>query len=137
LNPAPRLALESIPPPPAGVISPDATTRADDDDGPFLVCARCHRVITTPAARVDRGGRHEHTFANPHGFVFHIGCFAAAPGCVTTGAPSTAHTWFPAHAWQVALCRSCSEHLGWLFSGPSRFHGLILDRLARTEGKGD
>lgn len=137
MNPAPMLVLEGARRFPAERTSPAETTRAGDDGGGALVCARCGRVVTTLAARVDRAGGHEHTFANPHGLVFHIGCFGAAPGCVTSGAPSTEHTWFPGHAWQVAVCRTCDEHLGWLFSGDGRFHGLILDRLQEVEGRSD
>lgn len=137
MNPAPRLALESGPRPPAGRTSPEEKTGAGDDAGRVLVCTACGEAITTRAARVDRGGRHEHTFANPHGFLFHIGCFATAPGCVAAGAPSTAHTWFPGHAWQAVACRGCAEHLGWLFAGDGRFHGLILDRLEEAEDRSD
>jgi hypothetical protein len=80
---------------------------------------------------VDVAGTHAHTFTNPHGIRFHIGCFADAPGCVASGEPTTYWSWFPGYAWQVENCRSCREHLGWLFEAPDRpaFHGLILDRL--------
>jgi len=102
-----------------------------------LVCVECLHAITTAGARVERGGHHAHTFSNPHGFVFRIGCFANAPGCNAAGHPSTEHTWFAGFAWQVAACRGCGAHMGWLFTAPgARFHGLILDRLAETEGQG-
>ena len=40
-------------------------------------------------------GAHEHTFVNPGGFVHHIGCFNAAPGCIYLGPTETAFSWFP------------------------------------------
>jgi hypothetical protein len=74
-------------------------------------------------------GSHEHTFANAHGIVFRIGCFAEA-SCVAAGESSTFWTWFPGYSWQVDYCRHCGEHLGWLFrAAEHRFHGLVLDRL--------
>ena len=99
-----------------------------------LVCARCGQRITSDAARTTVGGQHEHTKANPHGYVFHIGCFAMAVGLVPWGPPSTAWTWFPGYSWQVERCAGCEEHIGWQFDSPGHgFHGLILDRLAEAE----
>ena len=114
---------------------PEKRDEAADDVGRVLVCAECLHAVTSTTARIEMSGRHAHTFANPHGFVFHIGCFAVAPGCATGSDPSNEFSWFPGYAWQVAVCRGCGTHLGWLFrSGDSRFHGLIVDRLAETEG---
>jgi hypothetical protein len=101
------------------------------NEGVRLVCVICSSPVTTTEARIVMSGRHDHVFVNPHGLRFHIGCFAAAPGCRAVGAESTFWTWFPGFAWRIAECRSCATHLGWLFgSGDSVFHGLILDRLA-------
>ncbi len=73
---------------------------------------------------------HEHTFVNPHGIVHHIGCFAAAPGCVHLGATETAFSWFPGWGWQVAACARCRAHVGWIFRcAGQQFHGLILAAL--------
>ncbi|MBI4954490.1 MAG: hypothetical protein HY908_20870 [Myxococcales bacterium] len=101
-----------------------------------LLCAGCRSPVTDTAARVAIGGSHEHTFVNPSGYVFRIGCFRAAPGCTHVGDSSTEWSWFPGHAWQVALCGRCSVHLGWAFSADGRealFHGLVLDRLVEDE----
>jgi hypothetical protein len=130
--------LQRAPKSPAGQKRTEQRSRSLEDTGRVLVCAACLHAVTTTGARIEMSGRHEHTFTNPHGLVFHIGCFAAAPGCLEVSDPSTEFTWFPTYAWQVAICRGCREHLGWLFrSGDSRFHGLILDRLAESEGPGD
>jgi hypothetical protein len=110
---------------------------AEEDHGRVLACARCLREVTTSADRIEVGGRHAHTFANPHGFSYHIGCFAQAGGCWAAGQPTTYWTWFPPYAWQIEHCASCGEHLGWLFrSDADRFHGLILDRLVELGGPG-
>jgi hypothetical protein len=99
-----------------------------------LVCARCLSLVTSRASALSMGGSHVHTFANPHGFEFRIGCFADAPGCVEQGGESDYWTWFPGFTWRVSLCRSCGEHLGWLFRSPdARFFGLILDRLTQSD----
>jgi hypothetical protein len=99
-----------------------------------LACVRCLTGITTTAARIEVNGAHAHTFANPHGFVYHVGCFLEAPGCRAQGAATAYWSWFPGHTWRLAHCAACGEHLGWLFEGPdSVFHGLVLDRLAERE----
>jgi hypothetical protein len=101
------------------------------DRGRRLVCARCRLPITSDDARIDMGGSHEHTVTNPHGHVFHIGCFASAPGCAAVTPAESHFSWFPGYRWQIAACRGCHLHLGWRFiAAATRFHGLILDRLA-------
>ena len=82
---------------------------------------------------MDVAGAHVHDFSNPSGVPYRIGCFAAADGCAPAGARETFFSWFPGHAWQIALCAACTLHVGWSFtpdSGAAGFHGLILDRLA-------
>ena len=103
--------------------------------GRALVCAECLHAVTSTSARIRVSGGDSHTFANPHGFVFHVACYAVAPGCAAVTEASTDFSWFPGYAWQVAVCRGCGTHLGWLFrSADSHFHALIVDRLAETEG---
>lgn len=104
---------------------------ASPDDGDALCCRACGRVITRSAERTEAGGSHHHTFPNPHGIVFQIGCFREAWGCALTGPLTDEFTWFKGYQWRIAVCGSCLLHLGWLFAsiGGSRFFGLILDRL--------
>jgi hypothetical protein len=95
-----------------------------------LVCAACGHDITDDANRIDMAGTHEHTFVNPAGHDFRIGCFAAAPGCVPAGAEEDAFSWFPGWSWQIALCGRCYSHLGWTYrNADQRFWGLILAAL--------
>lgn len=96
-----------------------------------LVCIRCRYLISSDAQRIDVAGAHTHTCTNPHGIVYHIGCFGAAPGCVSVGPRLTEYSWFQGYRWQVALCSNCQTHLGWLFHGEQCFYGLIHDRLGR------
>ena len=101
-----------------------------------LLCLACGHPITSLRERISAGGAHQHTFANPAGFVFRIGCFGRAPGCAQAGTPTLEHTWFPGRAWRYALCGGCRTHLGWAFQdGRSGFFGLILDRLLETGGQ--
>lgn len=113
---------------------PDPTTR----DGQFrrrLVCRKCRLLITFVEAASSIRGQHEHTFCNPHGIVFHIGCYACAPGCEVHGPPSSQFAWFPGFLWQVCTCRNCGEHLGWCFTSASMtgFFGLITHKLLEIE----
>lgn len=110
------------------------TSLADTDER-RLLCAACRHVITRPSERAEVQGGHRHTFANPHGLFFEIGCFRNAPGCANVGPLTTEFTWFRGYAWKVAVCGRCATHLGWKFASGSGgiFHGLVLDRLILSE----
>lgn len=100
------------------------------DDGTFLLCANCLHLITFHQANIAVNGSHEHTFANPSGLVYTIGCFNQAPGCATVGEATAEFSWFQGYRWRVAVCAACLSHLGWRFSSSgSSFFGLILNRL--------
>ena len=100
-------------------------------DGERLLCRQCLSVITRQSEQVEVGGFFRHTFANPHGIVFEIGCFRSAVGCGYTGLPTNEFTWFGGYYWQVAVCAACLTHMGWRFTATDKFSffGLILDRL--------
>ncbi|SRR6056297_834896 len=108
----------------------EETAERETDEGPFLRCANCLHVITSSDERIVMNGSHQHTFANPHGLVFEIGCFKKAPGCGQIGEATDEFSWFKGYQWRVAVCASCLLHLGWQFaSSGSFFYGLILGHL--------
>ena len=122
----------------------DVTTKATEareyDRGgtgePSLVCASCDHPITSRAERIEQGGTHEHTFANPSGMIFSIGCFRAAPGALRGRDETAEFSWFPGYRWSYAVCSICGVHLGWFFlDGERGFYGLILDRLIEKQQK--
>mgnify|MGYP000868635858 FL=1 len=142
----PRPAAPGAPPPllllreaPARGERPGAA--ADDgpdsgDGGRRILCRACSQTVTMEQTRTERGGSHRHVFANPHGYVYDLALFNAAPGCATEGPRSTEFPWFAGCSWQVAVCRRCGAHLGWRFvplSGGAAFYGLIADRLAEAD----
>jgi hypothetical protein len=93
-------------------------------------CARCTTRVTDEDAAIEVGGAHRHRCVNPAGEPFELGCFAEAPGCISTGEPTDEFTWFPGYAWSFACCANCSAHLGWCYEGGGpRFYGLIFARL--------
>ena len=100
-----------------------------------ILCAQCRAVITSPHERIEVQGAHEHTFFNPYGIIFQIGCFRQARGCGYQGPAIEEFSWFPGYIWRIAICRSCLTHLGWLYSAPDQesFCGLILDHLIQPE----
>jgi hypothetical protein len=110
--------------------APSDDARSAVDDG--VRCAACGAVLTSRLERIEVDGSHEHSFVNPAGLVFRIGCFGRAPGCAEVGQPSPEWSWFPPHRWTIGLCGTCGTHVGWAFraSGPIAFWGLVLDRLA-------
>ena len=104
---------------------------ADDERG--LVCVVCGHHITDDDHRIEMSGAHEHTFVNPGGFVHHIGCFNAAPGCIHLGPTESAFSWFPGWSWQIAACARCRAHVGWIYrNAGEQFHGLIVSAIRRA-----
>ena len=97
----------------------------------LILCRECLFPITREEEQTSMSGASQHTFANPAGIVFTIGCFGKADGCATVGPSSEEFTWFPGFAWRVGVCRGCMAHLGWYFAAPSgaAFWALILDHL--------
>ncbi len=97
----------------------------------YLICKACENKITTLADKTKIDGTFQHSFLNPAGQVFEIGCFTDAIGCSIAGIPTSEWTWFSDYSWQIAICASCSSHLGWFYSGNKKlsFFGLILDTL--------
>ena len=110
----------------------DTRTRRDAGTGEAepIRCAACAHPITERAYRTEQLGAHAHTFVNPAGVAFAIGCFVAAPGCAYEGRTETAFSWFPGWSWQVAVCARCRTQLGWIYRlAGQQFHGLILVAL--------
>ncbi len=104
---------------------------ASAEDAPLIVCRRCRQTIARPSDAIEVNGSHRHVFANPHGLVYEIGCFAGVTGCGAVGPASDEFTWFAGYAWQTLLCTDCLSHLGWSFAsrGGDLFFGMILDHL--------
>lgn len=110
-------------------VDEEVCEKQEEDPGAIL-CRSCGRMITHEKNRLAVDGSHRHTFANPHGIVYEIGCFQSAPGCTHGGSLTAEFSWFAGFQWKIALCGGCLTHMGWLFvSSSSRFNGLILDRL--------
>jgi hypothetical protein len=97
---------------------------------PVIRCKNCGNMITSVDAVMNVAGQHRHTFKNPAGIVYTIGCFSSAKGCFNMGEPTSEFTWFPGYTWSYSVCSKCYTHMGWFFqSGDSIFYGLILNRL--------
>jgi len=95
-----------------------------------VLCKHCGQVVTGRDKKIKVGGSHAHTFFNPAGIVFELGCFSIAPGCNRAGESTSDFTWFAGYVWRFAFCRSCSSHLGWFYQmGDHSFFGLILSKL--------
>ncbi len=100
-----------------------------DRDG-LLYCAECQYPITRTIDRIEVNEKHRHVFANPHGYIYQIGCFAQASGGITVGEEESHFSWFPGYTWRITACGGCLTLLGWAFrSRESRFFGLILKKL--------
>lgn len=124
--------LKSAPPEPLGPKSfkQTDTDTVDQEEEAWYLCRTCHQQITRPSHQIQIQGDHRHTFANPSGAVFDIGCFASAEGFSFMGPPSTEFTWFSGYSWRITICASCLNHIGWFFSSSGdSFFGFIVDQL--------
>jgi Yippee zinc-binding/DNA-binding /Mis18, centromere assembly len=95
-----------------------------------LYCTFCKNYVTDSDAGISINGEQSHTFSNPAGYAYTVNCFQSAPGCMIIGEGTYEFTWFKGCAWQIALCHSCKEQLGWLFSNGQEFYALITDHLS-------
>lgn len=124
--PAEKLSGEKL-----EIIVEEEEEEKESDHEEAILCRQCRQVITSPAERIAVQGSHRHTFANPHGIVYEIGCFRSARGCQYVGPATEEWSWFGGFSWRIAICGRCLTHLGWLYqkTGYESFYGLILDRL--------
>ena len=96
------------------------------------LCAWCLTRVADDRDRFSYEGRQEFSFSNPSGIHFQIITFLQTLGCRQMGTPTLEHTWFPGHAWSHCLCSNCGQHLGWFYSGPHDFAGLIKGQIVRA-----
>lgn len=124
---------------PSGHYCDDEAADRQADGQRFILCRQCLNMITSPDEGIWMNGSYRHTFANPVGVVYEIGCFNSAPGCRAVGPVTDEFTWFSGYLWRVAICAKCLTHLGWHFitSAGHGFHGLILDRLVEPKSGRD
>ncbi|MBN2362102.1 MAG: hypothetical protein JXR83_21805 [Deltaproteobacteria bacterium] len=121
---------------PADAAAVEDESASDERTDRTVLCRQCRAAITSQRHVMEVNDQHQHTFFNPAGIIFEIGCFARADGCRVVGTPTTEFSWFAGHAWSYALCGSCQRHLGWFFQGaiaPSGFFGLVLNKLVVDE----
>jgi hypothetical protein len=96
------------------------------------LCAWCLNRVASEKDRFARDGKSEFSFKNPEGIRFDIITFSRTIGCREVGVPTLEYTWFPGHAWSCCVCDRCQMHLGWHYTGPSEFAGLIRSRIVRA-----
>ena len=115
---------------PSIIVEDESKTKPSEKEE-YILCRQCHHIITSPTEKIEVHGSHRHTFANPHGIVFEIGCFRTVKGCGLAGPTSDEFSWFKGFGWRIAVCIMCLTHLGWSFSPQdgTSFYGLIFDRL--------
>lgn len=112
-------------------IDTDTIDRSEESPEKALFCKLCGNRITVDAQAIEVNDGHHHTFFNPAGIIYEIRCFSAAEGCLQYGPFSDEFTWFAGYSWRLALCSSCSVHMGWYFSsGGTGFYGLISKNLS-------
>ncbi len=103
----------------------------NDDQDSTIICQNCETSITANQYKINRDRRHKHTFNNPLGEHYTIGCFSYAQNTLSIGKPTEEWTWFTGYTWTICVCANCDSHLGWYFdkSQEQSFFGFILDQL--------
>ena len=109
------------------ILKRDQAEQEEEEEN--LYCFICGQIITQCRQRIPVEGAHKHTFTNPGGYRFEIGCFREADGCDQAGEFTDFYSWFDGYAWRYALCAGCRVHLGWIYRGEDTFYGLVLNRL--------
>ena len=109
----------------------EARWQMTEDQDKGILCRICSHRVTSHEEMLEKSGRHVHTFKNPTGITYTIGCFKNAPGCVSLGTATDEFTWFTGYLWNFAVCSRCFSHLGWFYQSPGgdSFYGLILNQL--------
>ncbi len=116
-----------------GLVDPEEKPKEETASGEVIICKQCGHPLTEKRNKTEVDNSHMHTFFNPAGYVYEIGCFSSAPGCWIHGPASTDFSWFASFSWRLALCDNCTTHLGWFFaSDVSTFFGLILKKISST-----
>ena len=105
------------------------------------VCANCHTPVSDASCLlVIQGDSPNHYFANPDGLLFEILTFSWCQNLLD-GSPSVwQNTWFAGYSWTVQYCSGCQIHMGWRYDGsaePTRFYGIVRERLIEIEEKPD
>ena len=107
-------------------VSQEESSKKEQPDE-ILFCKSCLNPVTRKDQAISINGSHTHTFFNPEGIVFELGCFSDASGCLAMGESTSEFTWFAGSSWRFALCRTCGIHLGWYYAMRDfGFYGLIL-----------
>lgn len=131
----PSRLFKGAPEPHGGSPRPDEELDLGAGGNRVFICRSCGNRITSSASAISVNGGHKHTFFNPHGYVFELGCFSEAPGVLGVGPSSPEFTWFAGHSWQTVICGRCKVHIGWRYQADSgsAFYGLILPQVAEVD----
>lgn len=119
----------------AGILSDlEEQNKEERAEERWLLCKFCRQKITSADKAIQINYRHCHTYSNPAGTRFRIGCFSTASGCQHQSPPTEEFTWFKGFSWQVALCANCLTQMGWYYQAATAasFYGLILDYLIES-----
>ncbi len=112
---------------------PENETRLISEiDGEDWICGACYTKICSDDERFIYKNRSEFRFTNKAGESFNVITFLKANEVLESGYPTMEFTWFPGHKWVIAVCGRCYQQLGWKYTGPKIFFGLIRGRIVKA-----
>ncbi|XP_065569893.1 protein cereblon-like isoform X2 [Artemia franciscana] len=82
-----------------------------------VCCKECNSslAVTSDSLALSLHGPHG-TFVNPGGYIHDTLTYSNASGIDVITSPTMEFSWFPGYNWQIMICHSCGEHLGWKFT---------------------
>lgn len=104
----------------------------------FFSCKRCRtRIASYSDIFAMARGNVNANYCNPAGYIHETLTVHKTidDSARIVDRPSTEFSWFPGYAWQIAVCKKCSSHIGWKFIAleknlkPKTFFGLSCKSL--------
>lgn len=123
-----------------GKTARSASPERADGTARRILCRACRTELSDrEAVFAMRTAGATGVFVNPHGFLHEVLTVRRAVNVLPAGMPTAEFTWFPGYAWEIVLCATCHEHVGWQFTAslerePSLFWGLRRPAIVEEEG---
>ncbi|XP_028164628.1 protein cereblon [Ostrinia furnacalis] len=105
-----------------------------------LCCSACMTEIARREHIFPMSSEGVHSnYTNLGGYMHDIVTVSAA-SVALDGAPSAEYSWFPGYTWTIALCATCTHHVGWRFDAmkarlrPTQFFALCRNSVQPRAG---
>eukprot|EP00049_Salpingoeca_infusionum_P019585 m.362536 g.362536 ORF g.362536 m.362536 type:complete len:376 (+) comp20623_c0_seq1:137-1264(+) len=98
----------------------------------WLSCSQCGTVLTQRCSTYQVDAELFETHVNPHGFVHQVIAASTCQNVLVASSPTLRDTWFSGYTWEILMCNSCFQHIGWKYQNAS-----VLDSTADEDPQRD